>query len=129
MKKTELRFTQQGIVMPVDENEPRYINSQGYVDPKGEYYTDRVWEEYHKIKDELAKETLHRKQLEDYIDETLKPYIKELNDELDRYKKAINELRKVHEAVKIWSESSAYAHAGQLMGALHEYEANNGLSG
>jgi hypothetical protein len=123
MQKTELRFTKHGIVEPVTE---KYINEQGYVDPQGSHYVDRVWEEYHKIKDELAQETIHRKQLEDYIDEILKPRIHELEMQLDRYKKAVSELQKVTDAVKIWAEGSAYAKAGQLMGALHEYEANNG---
>lgn len=119
MKKTELRFTQQGIVMPVDGDDTRYQIHQ-----PNEYYTNRVWEEYHKIKDELANETFHRKQLEDYVEDTLKPRIYELETELERYKKAVSELQKVTDAVKLWSESSAYTHAGRLMGALHEYEAN-----
>jgi len=88
-------------------------------------YIDRVWEGYHKMKKELETETNMRKQLETYIDETLKPHIQELHTELERYKKAVAELQKVTDAVKIWADSSAYRHAGQLMGALHEYEANN----
>lgn len=88
-------------------------------------YIDRVWEGYHKMKNQLEAETNMRKQLETYIDETLKPYIHELQTELARYKKAVAELQKVTDAVKIWADSSAYTHAGQLMGALHEYEANN----
>ena len=126
MKKTELGFTKHGIVMPTDRTDKRYMNPQGYVDPTSDYYTDRVWEEYHKIKDELANETSKRKQLEDYVEDTLKPRIYELETQLERYKKAVSELQKVTDAVKLWSESSAYTHAGRLMGALHEYEANNG---
>jgi galactokinase len=117
MKKTELEFTKHGIVMPTNRTDDRKNN---------DYYTDRVWEEYHKIKDELAYETSKRKQLEDYVDDVLKPRIYELETQLERYKKAVSELQKVTDAVKLWSESSAYTHAGRLMGALHEYEANNG---
>lgn len=117
MQKTDLRFTKHGIVMPSNTIE---------ADNTNDYMTNRVWEEYHKMKDELAAETSMRKQLETYIDETLKPHIHELHAELDRYKKAVVELQKVTDAVKIWAEGSAYAKAGQLMGALHEYEANNG---
>ena len=123
MQKTDLRFVDHnvwrekyGIVMPSNTIE---------ADNTNDYMTNRVWEEYHKIKDELAQETIHRKQLEDYIDEILKPRIHELEMQLDRYKKAVVELQKVTDAVKVWAESSAYTHAGQLMGALHEYEANN----
>lgn len=124
MQKTDLRFVdynvwreKYGIVMPSNTIQ---------ADNTNDYMTNRVWEEYHKIKDELAQETSHRKQLEDYIDEILKPRIHELEMQLDRYKKAVVELQKVTDAVKVWAEGSAYTHAGQLMGALHEYEANNG---
>ena len=89
-------------------------------------YIDRVWEGYHKMKNQLEAETAMREKLEKYIDTDLKPYIRELEAELTRYKSAVAELQKVTDAVKIWADGSAYAKAGQLMGALHEYEANNG---
>ena len=120
MKKTELRFTKFGIVLPVHEDDMEHMN-----DVPNSAYIDRVWEGYHKMKEQLEAETNMRKQLETYIDETLKPHIHELHTELERYKKAVAELQKVTDAVKIWADSSAYAKAGQLMGALHEYEANN----
>lgn len=45
-----------------------YMNPQGYVDPASKYYIDRMWEEYHKIKDELADTKSKLAQAEDLID-------------------------------------------------------------
>ncbi len=112
MGKEELRFTKPGIVMPVDKNSPR--------DTWQPYHND-VYQINQTLKKQLEDETNKRKQLEEHVSW--------LENELARYKKAAAELQKVTDAVKIWSESSAYRHAGQLMGALHEYEANNGISG
>ena len=72
----------------MNESKP-YMNPQGYVDPTSKYYIDRMWEEYHKMKEELADTKSKLAQSENYIDEVLKPelqYVKnsfiKLRDEL-----------------------------------------------
>ena len=72
----------------MNESKP-YMNPQGYVDPTSKYYIDRMWEEYHKVKEELADTKSKLAQSENYIDEVLKPelqYVKnsfiKLRDEL-----------------------------------------------
>jgi hypothetical protein len=65
--------------------------NESYVDPTSKYYIDRLWEEYHKMKEELADKKCKLGQSEDYISETLKPELEDLKksatiawDELDK---------------------------------------------
>jgi beta-galactosidase beta subunit len=91
----------------------------GYVDPTSKYYIDRLWEEYHKVKNDLAavridassawqeyhkmKEELADTkcklgQAEDYINETLKPELAEAKLKLKMAHSAWDELDKCHAA-------------------------------
>ena len=70
--------------------------NESYVDPASKYYIDRMWEEYHKVKNDLAAVRIeassawqeYRKmkeeladtksklgQMDDYLNETLKPQL------------------------------------------------------
>jgi hypothetical protein len=52
----------------MNESKPPYMDLTGrYVDPTSKYI-DRVWEEYHKLKEELADERSKRKQIEELYD-------------------------------------------------------------
>lgn len=51
----------------MNESKP-YMTPQGYVDPTSKYYIDRMWEEYHKLKEELADTKSKLAQAEDEID-------------------------------------------------------------
>jgi hypothetical protein len=42
-------------LMDLKNESKTYMNPQGYVDPTSKYYIDRVWEEYHNVKEELAR--------------------------------------------------------------------------
>jgi hypothetical protein len=96
-----------------------YMNPQGYVDPTSKYYIDRMWEEYHKVKSDLAavridassawqeyhkmKEELADTkcklgQLDNYINETLKPELADAKIKLKMAQSAWDELDKSHAA-------------------------------
>jgi predicted nucleic acid-binding Zn-ribbon protein len=97
--------------------------NESYVDPTSKYYIDRMWEEYHKVKSDLAavridassawqeyhkmKEELadtksRLGQAENYINETLKPELADAKIKLkiagDRWEHGWNELDKSHAA-------------------------------
>jgi hypothetical protein len=75
------------------------MNPAGYVDPTSKYYVDRVWEEYHKLKEELADERSKRKQIEELYDNLkadVAPLIqaaKELNESYQE-SYAVNKVRR-----------------------------------
>jgi chromosome segregation ATPase len=93
--------------------------NESYVDPTSKYYIDRMWEEYHKVKSDLAavridassawqeyhkmKEELadtksRLGQAENYINETLKPELAEAKLKLKMAQSAWDELDKSHAA-------------------------------
>jgi hypothetical protein len=95
------------------------MNPQGYVDPTSKYYIDRMWEEYHKVKndfvlakteaasaweeyhtlkEELAATKCKLGQAEDYINETLKPELADTKLKLKMAQSAWDELDKSHAA-------------------------------
>jgi len=95
------------------------MNPQGYVDPTSKYYIDRMWEEYHKVKSDLAavridassawqeyhkmKEELADTkcklgQMDDYINEVLKPELADAKIKLKMAQSAWDELDKSHAA-------------------------------
>jgi hypothetical protein len=102
------------------------MNPSGYVDPTSKYYIDRMWEEYHKVKSDLAavridassawqeyhkmKEELadtksRLGQAENYINETLKPESADTKLKLKMARSAWDELDKSHAArVKLHDE-------------------------
>jgi hypothetical protein len=73
------------LLMELKNESESYMNPQGYVDPTSKYYVDRVWEEYHKIKEELAKS-------KDIID-ALKTLVKQIHKDEDRLIQTIETLR------------------------------------
>jgi hypothetical protein len=97
----------------------KIILNESYVDPTSKYYIDRMWEEYHKVKNDLAavridassawqeyhkmKEELadtksRLGQAENYINETLKPELAETKLKLKMAQSAWDELDKSHAA-------------------------------
>jgi hypothetical protein len=99
--------------------ESESMNPQGYVDPTSKYYIDRMWEEYHKVKSDLAavridassawqeyhkmKEELAGTkcklgQMDDYVNEVLKPELAEAKLKLKMAQSAWDELDKSHAA-------------------------------
>ena len=93
--------------------------NESYVDPTSKYYIDRMWEEYHKVKSDLAavridassawqeyhkmKEELADTksklgQMDDYINEVLKPELAEAKLKLKMAQSAWDELDKSHAA-------------------------------
>jgi hypothetical protein len=95
------------------------ILNESYVDPTSKYYIDRMWEEYHKVKNDLAavridassawqeyhkmKEELADTksklgQMDDYINEVLKPELAEAKLKLKMAQSAWDELDKSHAA-------------------------------
>jgi hypothetical protein len=99
--------------------ESKSMNPQGYVDPTSKYYIDRMWEEYHKVKSDLAavridassawqeyhkmKEELADTksklgQMDDYVNEVLKPELAEAKLKLKMAQSAWDELDKSHAA-------------------------------
>ena len=97
----------------------KIILNESYVDPTSKYYIDRMWEEYHKVKNDLAavridasstwqdyhkmKEELADTkcklgQAEDYINETLKPDLADAKIKLKMAQSAWDELDKSHTA-------------------------------
>ena len=88
----------------MNESNP-YMNPQGYVDPTSKYYIDRMWEEYHKVKEELADTKSKLRQSEDYINEILKPELAETKNKLRMAQSAWDELDKSHaERAKLHDE-------------------------
>jgi hypothetical protein len=113
----------------MNESKPPYPYMDltgGYVDPTSKYYIDRLWEEYHKVKNDLAavridassawqeyhkmKEELAGTkcklgQAEDYINETLKPELADTKLKLKMAQSAWDELDKSHaERAKLHDE-------------------------
>jgi chromosome segregation ATPase len=99
--------------------ESKSMNPQGYVDPTSKYYIDRMWEEYHKVKNDLAAvridassawQEYHKMkeelavaksklgQLDDYVNEVLKPELAEAKIKLKMAQSAWDELDKSHAA-------------------------------
>jgi chromosome segregation ATPase len=93
--------------------------NESYVDPTSKYYIDRMWEEYHKVKSDLAavridassawqeyhkmKEELADTksklgQLDDYVNEVLKPELADAKIKLKMAQSAWDELDKSHAA-------------------------------
>jgi chromosome segregation ATPase len=93
--------------------------NESYVDPTSKYYIDRMWEEYHKVKSDLAavridassawqeyhkmKEELADTksklgQMDDYVNEVLKPELAEAKLKLKMAQSAWDELDKSHAA-------------------------------
>jgi chromosome segregation ATPase len=91
--------------------------NESYVDPTSKYYIDRMWEEYHKVKEDLAAVRIeassawqeYRKmkeeladtksklgQSENYISETLKPELEDAKIKLKMAHSAWDELDKSH---------------------------------
>ena len=91
--------------------------NESYVDPTSKYYIDRMWEEYHKVKEDLAAVRIeassawqeYRKmkeeladtksklgQSENYIRETLKPELEDAKIKLKMAHSAWDELDKSH---------------------------------
>jgi len=88
----------------MNESKP-YMTPQGYVDPTSKYYIDRMWEEYHKLKEELADTKTKLAQSEDYINETLKLELAETKSKLRMAQSAWDELDKSHaERAKLHDE-------------------------
>jgi hypothetical protein len=72
------------------------------VDSTGKHHIDRVWEEYHKIKEELADERSKRKQIEELYDNLkadVAPLIKAAKELNESYEDAYV-INKVRRAVK-----------------------------
>jgi hypothetical protein len=99
--------------------ESESMNPQGYVDPTSKYYIDRLWEEYHKVKNDLAAvridassawQEYHKMkeelavtksklgQLDDYVNEVLKPELADTKLKLKMAQSAWDELDKSHAA-------------------------------
>ena len=100
--------------------------NESYVDPTSKYYIDRMWEEYHKVKEDLAAVRIeassawqeYRKmkeeladtksklgQSEDYISEVLKPELADAKLKLKMAQSAWDELDKSHaERAKLHDE-------------------------
>ena len=79
------------------------------VDPMWEvtskYYIDRMWQEYHKMKEELADTKCKLGQSEDYISEVLKPELADTKLKLKMAQSAWEELDKCHaERAKLHDE-------------------------
>jgi chromosome segregation ATPase len=93
--------------------------NESYIDPTSKYYIDRMWEEYHKVKSDLAavridassawqeyhkmKEELASTkcklgQMDDYINEVLKPELADAKIKLKMAQSAWDELDKSHTA-------------------------------
>jgi hypothetical protein len=70
----------------------KIVLNESYVDPTSKYYIDRVWEEYHKIKEELAQTKCKLGQSEDMID-ALKTLVKQLHKDEDKLIQTIETLR------------------------------------
>jgi hypothetical protein len=88
----------------MNESKPPYpyMNPAGYVDPTSKYYIDRVWEEYHKLKDELEMERSKRRQIEELYDNLkadVAPLIKAAKELNESYEDAYV-VNKVRRAVK-----------------------------
>ena len=110
-------------------NDPEFMQeskSQGYVDPRSKYYIDRLWEEYHKVesdltavridassawqeyhkmKEELAGTKCKLGQMDDYVNEVLKPQLADTKLKLKMAQSAWDELDKSHaERAKLHDE-------------------------
>lgn len=79
--------------------ETSYMSPQGYVDPTSKYYIDRMWEEYHKLKEELADTKSKLAQAEDLID-VQQTLIKQIHKDEDVLIQAIERLTLLVEAAK-----------------------------
>ena len=102
--KYTVKFTDDDFIplMKLKENseEPSsYMNPQGYVDPTSKYYIDRVWEEYHKLKEELADTKCKLAQAEDIID-TQRTLIKQIHKDEDTLIQFIERITPLVEAAK-----------------------------
>lgn len=100
--------------------------NESYVDPTSKYYIDRMWEEYHKVKEDLAAVRIeassawqeYRKmkeeladtksklgQMDDYVNEVLKPELADTKLKLKMARSAWDELDKSHaERAKLHDE-------------------------
>ena len=88
----------------MNESKP-YMSPQGYVDPASKYYIDRMWEEYHKMKEELADTKSKLGQMDDYVNEVLKPELADAKLKLKMANCAWEELDKSHaERAKLHDE-------------------------
>jgi len=97
--------------LKMNSEEPTsYMNPQGYVDPTSKYYIDRVWEEYHKLKEELADTKSKLAQAEDMID-TQRTLIKQIHKDEDTLIQAIKPLSILVDAAKELEHSMADAYA------------------
>lgn len=72
--------------------ETSYMSPQGYVDPTSKYYIDRMWEEYHKLKEELADTKSKLAQAEDLID-VQRTLIKQIHKDEEALIQTIETLR------------------------------------
>lgn len=80
-------------ITPSNMNESKpYMSPQGYVDPTSKYYIDRVWEEYLKLKEELADTMSKLAQVEDMID-IQRTLIKQIHKDEDELIRTIETLR------------------------------------
>ncbi len=93
----------------MNESKPSYpyMDLTGrYVDPTSKYYIDRMWEEYHKIKEELAQTKCKLGQSEDIID-ALKTLVKQLHKDEDKLIQTIETLREPSdEIIKLRQQTS-----------------------
>ena len=111
------------LITDVEAHNRRY---DSYVDPTSKYYIDRLWEEYHKVKkdltvahrdassawqdyhkmkEELAATKSKLGQLEDYVNEVLKPELADAKIKLKMAQSAWDELDKSHaERAKLHDE-------------------------
>lgn len=84
--------------------------NESYVDPTSKYYIDRVWEEYHKIKEELANTKSKLAQAEHMLD-IQRTLIKQIHKDEDTLIRAIKPLSILVDAAKELEHSMADAYA------------------
>lgn len=97
-------------IPPSNMNENKLHPTKGYVDPTSKYYIDRVWEEYHKLKEELADTKSKLAQAEDMID-TQRMLIKQIHKDEDALIQAIKPITLLVEAAKELEHSIGDAYA------------------
>lgn len=89
----------------MDESKPA-----SYYGPQSNYYLERTWEEYHKMKEELADTKCKLAQAEDMID-TQRTLIKQIHTDEDTLIQAIKPLSILVDAAKELEHSMADAYA------------------
>lgn len=91
----------------MNESKP-YMAPQGYVDPTSKYYIDRMWEEYHKMKEELADTKSKLAQAEDEIDNWKQKWIV-ANGESIKFRAYVNRMIPIVDAAQELEHSIADA--------------------